>query len=885
MSLKSRFIQADEDLFSGKIKVNDPKIKMKLYGLAKQVKEGDCKMDMPPSTNTILRAKWEAWTHYAGMSAEAAAQAFLDIIETVQPSVDDTSNVSSKEKLKSIDVQQHSPVQPKADTSSYAAGSIRKQGSLYKQRDVFKGWRSRHFVLQDSFLIYYVDDDDTSPRNTLDLTGCQVTDVKPTKVGTDDYYTFVISHPKVSTTYILASESQKESEDWVEKIMEASRPISLPISASRTSTTKKMNDTPMKSVSEDVETAIDVQNIINPTETLSGIPTQFRLKLEKAVSTILSLASSTNGWENLYEKSGVIAKKLSGEGICVRGDSMIPFPMMKIIDLLTDPDKTFDLDPMKKESEKLLRFSSNTSVDYLKFKPVWPTAGRDFCNVSHWRQFLDGRILLLSFSDNFDDIKPIEDGVVRAHLHIGGYLMKPTPQGTFVTYIVQTDLKGTIPSTVANFVSNNQPMILATIQKYLADKKKNSNEANSSADFETLPSFQDIKNAFDRGVATCSEKKYLADRPATNSMSSNNIAAPVPITKVPTMTNKQGVRRRNEGESKLNKISFSILLLPFLLSYVVNGYRILAFVVGVVVSINYLISLHLGEPKKLSGSLLRSVSDETSSLPVGVATLKFPVELSRLLKYLDAKREENAKEITLTHVTLKACAAVIKDFQTINGYVVLGSFFPARNKNVDVSLSYDITEKESIMIKVDSADTKSIEKITEEILNTGKALRKSRYTEKSTTRQRILRFFPYYLRNLVDSLFNGIGSGLGISIPFLGIKSFPFGVCSVLISPSLEGESDVDIAMIPNTQNNTSSNPITVTIGGIRIQSILDDEKKLVGIPVLNYSVSVNTAGVSLADGRRFSAKLQQYLNNPSILDGNNAGNASISSGVKKGKH
>jgi acyl-CoA-binding protein len=45
--LKNQFLQAETLVNDSKVQVPES-LKMKLYGLAKQAKEGDCKMPQPP---------------------------------------------------------------------------------------------------------------------------------------------------------------------------------------------------------------------------------------------------------------------------------------------------------------------------------------------------------------------------------------------------------------------------------------------------------------------------------------------------------------------------------------------------------------------------------------------------------------------------------------------------------------------------------------------------------------------------------------------------------------------------------------------------------------------------------------------------------------------
>jgi hypothetical protein len=44
-----------------------------------------------------------------------------------------------------------------------------KQGVLYKQRNHFKGWRSRWFALDEQFLHYYLEKEDMASRNSIQI--------------------------------------------------------------------------------------------------------------------------------------------------------------------------------------------------------------------------------------------------------------------------------------------------------------------------------------------------------------------------------------------------------------------------------------------------------------------------------------------------------------------------------------------------------------------------------------------------------------------------------------------------------------------------------------------------------------------------------------------
>jgi hypothetical protein len=75
----------------------------------------------------------------------------------------------------------------------------------------------------------------------------------------------------------------------------------------------------------------------------------------------------------------------------------------------------------------------------------------------------------------------------------------------------------------------------------------------------------------------------------------------------------------------------------------------------------------------------------------------------------------------------------------------------------------------------------------------------------------------------------------------------------------------VDIAMIPSMTD--TAIPIVITIGGVRLQPIFDQDQKLAAIHVLDVAISIDTCAGSLAEGKKFATRLQQFMNTPALLD------------------
>jgi len=172
------------------------------------------------------------------------------------------------------------------------------------------------------------------------------------------------------------------------------------------------------------------------------------------------------GWSPLYEKSNVKAMKQPGSFVCVKGEGLVAFPIHDIFRIVLWTERMVELDLRMHENHRIKPLCISASFEYFRWKPVWPTAARDMCNMNHWRRLPDGRVVIVSFAAT-DPMCPEVTGCVRAECILGGYVFEQVPGGTLVRYLVQTDLKGSIPTSVASFVAEEQPLVIDVIRKVL----------------------------------------------------------------------------------------------------------------------------------------------------------------------------------------------------------------------------------------------------------------------------------------------------------------------------------------------------------------------------------------------------------------------------------
>jgi hypothetical protein len=283
--------------------------------------------------------------------------------------------------------------------------------------------------------------------------------------------------------------------------------------------------------------------------------------------------------------------------------------------------------------------------------------------------------------------------------------------------------------------------------------------------------------------------------------------------------------------------------------------------VTLIFSLRYVLMLHLGSPDR------KPPTRGAGPLTQGRTLIRFPAELGKILRFIQAKGEETGVDMTMTHVAIKAAAAALKEMPFLNGHILFGKFYRTLDVGIDVSVVMDLPDMGSVLFKVADAERKPVEFVSHELQGMVKSVADSKKGGIMSKRDEIMRRLGPFWAAEMDAWLSFLGSQLGLSIPALNVTSFPSGTCCVLTAPK-GNDTDMDIALVPYAHDNTgsSSNPITITVGGIRILPSLDAERKVAGNPVLNVAVAIDSRAASLTEAHRFASIFQHYLNNPTYI-------------------
>jgi acyl-CoA-binding protein len=881
MDIKDRYRHASlhvQNVSQSKNTASVEQHRWKLYGFHKQAMSGDCtdnaNLILPSNSSLTLKNKYNAWNKCRGMSREEAMNAFIKVVEEIDPSYKYVPGATPK--TPSGDMSDKL-----IESDKTARGSISKKGYMRKKSDWKKNWDSRYFVLSNGKLRYYLTADNADPRMTLLVKECEVMKRQDSVViENKPFYGMTINHPKSSTQWILMCEKKAERDDWI-AVLEDARGTAGASAILQRQSSRTVNENPESNSSKKHGAKSD-DSIVFDSPT-ANIPQEFLPKLEKNINELIAAAETNDGWEDLFSREisngrSMHAYRKPGDTIMVKGTAVMPYSIKDIFSLIGNIANLPLINPQCENTQKLKVFSATTSTGHLIFKQVWPTAVRDMVNFTHWRIVSGGKLVLVTYNaedyHSADKIEavPASKGVVRANLVLGGYVLAPDLKNgtTKVTYVVSSDLRGSIPSSVSNFVAKSQPMIVSAISKYL-----NSKPTSELSSPKELPTYEDLCNIITSYASN--EAKFGI----YNSLKSN---ADTKVGNDGALSNDVSEFSGDSSGKFVFKTFLLVLLLPFLLAYVVEDHRLLAFICGWAICVPYIHS-QLLQGHATNTNYYPNNVEFSNALPRGRVLVQFSVDLGKILRYVEGKREEYGMDITLTHVVAKAAANALRQCQDLNGRIIGNTFYRNKSKAIDISVSADYSDM--IAVKINSADNKALGSLAEELQAKSRSVRRALTSgagagggQKAAAGTKvlgggpssrmgiILDAAPYFVSYTIRYTLRLFASYYGMSFPSLGITPYPHGACNIIATPRdgnrIDGiEIDVGVMMIPETDGTISSPPVVITIGGISLKTSIEQEmgdKKISAAPVLNLAVSVDSRAVGFARGRQFVTILQEFM-------------------------
>lgn len=205
-------------------------------------------------------------------------------------------------------------------------------------------------------------------------------------------------------------------------------------------------------------------------------------RTETLIDQILMYADGEvdDGWEFMFEKKGVIAHRLPVDDSPVdvlRGQTRIHCNINDLATMLLNVHHTGYFDDMflyfHRVEPRFWQKRLNRSFEMLRyvFKAPWPVTNRDFCFFAICAK-LENDVIVDVIDSVSHDAVPEQPSLVRGNVTGTGYVCRPVidddgNEVVDVTYVVQLDPKGSVPSFAVKFISRNQPLNLAKMKKFM----------------------------------------------------------------------------------------------------------------------------------------------------------------------------------------------------------------------------------------------------------------------------------------------------------------------------------------------------------------------------------------------------------------------------------
>eukprot|EP00013_Stygamoeba_regulata_P016976 CAMPEP_0177671876 /NCGR_PEP_ID=MMETSP0447-20121125/24989_1 /TAXON_ID=0 /ORGANISM="Stygamoeba regulata, Strain BSH-02190019" /LENGTH=302 /DNA_ID=CAMNT_0019179401 /DNA_START=29 /DNA_END=937 /DNA_ORIENTATION=- len=222
------------------------------------------------------------------------------------------------------------------------------------------------------------------------------------------------------------------------------------------------------------------------------------------------------------------------------------------------------------------------------------------------------------------------------------------------------------------------------------------------------------------------------------------------------------------------------------------------------------------------------------------------IDFSNAQRYMDRVLKETGQKLTVTHMAIKAIGTGIAHCPSINSYLCMDRIFA--HKSVDIGCLVAIDGGKNLAnAKICNVDKIPASEIADILRAKADTLRKGKDADFQKTND-TLKQLPVLIIRPLTMLAGYLSSALGLSIPAMGVRPFPFGGCLV----TSVGMLGLEQAFAPFTP--FCRVPLLVMVGGVRDKPVVVDGKIEIR-PILTITATIDHRFV---DGSQ-AANLAKY--------------------------
>ncbi|ESL10493.1 hypothetical protein TRSC58_01774 [Trypanosoma rangeli SC58] len=203
---------------------------------------------------------------------------------------------------------------------------------------------------------------------------------------------------------------------------------------------------------------------------------KYKLQTLSEFRNFKRFALSENSWTTHYSDSTTKVESRPSEDASVGLNivrvrrEMRNIPGVDLYDNLHDAAYREVWDDNMIEGHNIVKLNVNNDIGYYSAKFPWPLKNRDFCNMRSWMEFTNGEFIIFNHSVTHSSC-PKKGAFVRARSILTGYLIQPLgSDGCVLTYITQSDPRGSIPHGIINLtVTRLVPKVLTKLESSTRD--------------------------------------------------------------------------------------------------------------------------------------------------------------------------------------------------------------------------------------------------------------------------------------------------------------------------------------------------------------------------------------------------------------------------------
>ncbi|KAF4036852.1 2-oxoacid dehydrogenases acyltransferase (catalytic domain) [Phytophthora infestans] len=625
-----------------------------------------------------------------------------------------------------------------------------------------------------------------------------------------------------------------------------------------------------------------------PEEGFPAVPEEYSEIIEKAVARMEAEMNNEASWNFIGDKDGVKAyTKVDGSLTAAKGVGYLPYHPRAIWEQVADAAKRKLVDPQLALGMNLKSLNAQTNIDYLEYKSMFVVAGRDFCNLAHWRVLPGGTIIVVVQSIEDHELCPLkEPKVVRGDLHLGCTKIVPNAayDGAEVTTMVKTDLKGNIPARIAGKAAADQPFVISRMGDVIKARRDLDQIAAQGKLTNTLLEFpQTQKRSSSLGsaklgspVAKNGVNHLTNSTPQLVRTASQVAAKPLHVDTLSTPDGKASSTKEVQQDkpketeagdvmdlSKADKNTISDVAM-----YAIQfGGAVLAlktvglptavhFVAVILLILFFALKLQLG-PSHMSPRrkmMISTFGPPDSGMILGTLQL----DTTKTNQYIADRRKDSNCHLTITHIVLRALGEVLSKAPSVNGHLVFGNYYPA--PTVDISCLVAVgAGKDLGVCRLPKIDKMTLQDVVDHVRGDATKIR-SGQDKGQEDRNKIMSALPTWVLRPMVNFLGWLGSACGFRIPVVGVEPYMFGACLV----TSVGMMGLDMAFSPITPY--SQVPMLVTIGSIMDKAVVVDGKVEVR-PILTLTTTIDHRYIDGSEAARMAKTLKAIVEDPNLLE------------------